>query len=542
MNIKNEIKIHILDAVKNLQNEGVFSHFEIPEFEVERPLEGAFGDYSANIALKLSKVLNLNPRDIAGKLKDEISRSDNGKIFSKADVAGPGFLNLYLSDDFVSGKISEAKKEGENFGSSDIGKGKKILIEFISANPTGDLHLGHGRGAFFGDALANVLSFSGFLVTKEFYVNDSKKSTQILELGKTALGKGESYKTEKLLEKIKMLEGELSEAKDEADAGSVLARELLRDMQGLVKNKLKIDFDSWFSEQKELYETGKVDEIYDFLKKKGLIFEKEGAEWLKLSEYGDSEDRVIVRSDEKKSPTYLLPDIAYHKNKIERGFDKLINIWGADHQGHVKSMQAVMNFFCEKNKLEVFITQMVALKDEGERFKLSKRTGKIVTMEWLVDEVGIDSARFFYLLKSIDTQMEFDLALAKEQSEKNPIFYVQYAHARIASILRKAEEEGYDLDGAGYELSGKEEERKLALEILKFPEVIENIAELANMQTLPHYTLELARKFHSFYASCRVLGNENKNIDISRIALIKSAKQTLKNALSLIGVSAPEKM
>ncbi len=540
--MRNKVKNIILTALQNLQEKEGFLPFS--DFDIKRPENEEHGDYSANVALKSAKSLKQNPRDIAETIKKEILSIDKEGIFERIEIAGAGFLNFFLSDNFFSKNLNEAIEKKDKFGSSNIGNKKRVLVEFISANPTGELHLGHGRGAFFGDALCNILSFLGYEVTREFYVNDAKASTQIQELGKTALGKGEAYKTEKLQEKIEKIKDLLKDAKDEAEAGSLLAKELLEDIKDIVENKLNIKFDNWFSEQKELYDTKKVDQVYEFLKSKGLIYEKEGAEWIALSRYGDSEDRVILRSDQKKSPTYLLPDIAYHKNKIERGYDKLINIWGADHQGHVKSMQAVMKIFGFENKLDIFITQMVSLKEEGEKFKLSKRKGKIVSLKWLVDEVGLDPARFFYLLKSIDTQMEFDICLAKEQSDKNPVFYVQYAHARIASIFKKAEKEGFSLGESLFDISlcKKEEERKLAFEVLKFPEIVEDISFLYNVQNLAHYTLNLAKKFHSFYNSCRVLGNEDESIDKNRLLLAKATKQTIKNALSLMGVSAPEKM
>lgn len=544
MNIQETIKKTISEAVDILKQKGELAGIGEIDFEINHPEQKEYGDYSANIALKIAKNLKASPREIAEKIKTELLGGATAKLgyFSKVEVAGAGFLNFFLADGFVSSAVEKILKEKNNFGSSEYGKGKKALIEFVSANPTGDLHLGHGRGAFFGDTLAKVLALSGFDVTKEFYINDAKKSTQINELGKTALGKGESYKTEKLLKKLEMLKDELQTVKDEADAGSIVARELILDIEKLLEEKLKIKFDNWFSEQKELYDSGAVDAMLDFLKKKEIVYEKEGAVWIKLSDFGDSEDRVIVRSDETKSPTYLLPDIAYHKNKMERGFDVLIDILGADHQGHIKSMQAALNFIGYKGKFDALIAQMVGLKEEGERVKMSKRTGKIITLDWLIDEVGLDAARFFYLMKSLNTQMEFDVSLAKEQSERNPVFYIQYAYARLSSILKKAEEQGYDLNVNGYAIGAIEQEKNLALELIKFPEVAQNAAETYGLQAIPHYALDIARKFHSFYEACRVLGNEDKKTDESRLALIQAVKQTLSNTLNLIGISTPDRM
>lgn len=544
MNIQEIIKKTISEAVDILKQRGEFSGLEDIEFEINYPEEKEYGDYSANIAMKMAKILKMNPREVAEKIKMELLGGVTAKLgyFSKMEVAGAGFLNFFLSDDFISSSVGNILKEKNNFGSSDYGKGKKALIEFVSANPTGDLHLGHGRGAFFGDALANVLNFSGFKAKKEFYINDAKRSTQINELGKTALGKGESYKTEKLLKKLEILIDELKTTQSDTDAGSIVARELILDIKKLLEEKLRIKFDIWFSEQRELYDSGAVDAMLDVLKEKDMIYEKEGALWVKLSNFGDSEDRVIVRSDETKSPTYLLPDIAYHKNKMERGFDVLVDIFGADHQGHIKSMQAALNFLGYKGKFDALVVQMVGLKEEGERIKMSKRTGKVITLEWLINEVGLDITRFFYLMKSLNTQMEFDVSLAKEQSERNPVFYIQYAYARLSSILKKAEEQKYDLALEEYLIGKTEQERNLALEILKFPEVVESAAKTYGLQAIPHYALDLARKLHSFYEVCRVLGNEDEKTDESRLALVMAAKQTLSNALNLIGVSTPEKM
>jgi arginyl-tRNA synthetase len=501
------------------------------EVRLEHPANPEFGDYSTNIALQAK----IDPKKIVGKLKDS-------QMFEKIEIAGPGFINFTLSNQCFQKELTEIIKQGDDYGQLDIGKSQKVQVEFISANPTGPLHIGNGRSAFFGDVLANILAKAGYQVEREYFINDAKKSTQIKELGKTALGQGTAYLSDYLKAKIKKLKPQLSRIKDEAEAGFLLAQEIQKDNQEFITQKLKIKFNRWFSEQ-ELYEQNKIKEIFKWLQERDLTYKKEGAVWLKTSQYGDSQDWVLIRADGQ--PTYLLSDIAYHQDKFNRGYDKIINIWGADHQGHVRKIQAVKKILGYQGDLDVLITQIVRLKS-GQ--KLSKRKGQMITLKCLVDETGLDVARFLYLMKSLDAQMEFDLDLAKEQSEKNPVYYVQYAHARICSILRKVEKNG-NLVLVGNQSLSKDKVPKLThsseldliRQLIKFPEVIADTSGDYQVQRLPHYALELATAFHKFYKNCRVL-SDDEQLTQARLFLIKATQIVLRNVLGLMNLKAPEKM
>lgn len=490
----------------------------LEEIQVEQPEKG-FGDYSTNIAFKLKKPA----AEIAKKLKSP--------LFEKVEVAG-GFINFFLSKDYLQKQVKEILKQKEKFGQLKLGQGKKVDIECICANPTGQLHIGHGRGAFIGETLTNVFKKAGFQVVRSHYANDAKNSSQIKALGETALGRGTTYLNDYLKQKIKNLKSKLDKFKDEREAGSFLAKEIQKDIKNFIEKKLKIKFDFWISEEKDLYQTGKIDKVFNWLKKQNLVYEKDGAQWLKTSKYGDVKDWVVVR--ETGAFTYLLPDIAYHKDRFDKKYNKIINIWGADHQGHVGKIKAVSKILGYQGELVFLICQVVRLKGE----KMSKRKGKVVTLEWLINQAGLDAVKFLYLMKSLDTHMEFDLALAKTQSEKNPVYYVQYAHARICSILRKAKlsEPKPRLD-----LLTHPSELKLIKQLIRLPEVVEDIAKDYQVQRLPQYALDLATVFHQFYRDCRVISNDKKMTQ-ARLGLVSATKIVLKNTLSLMGISTPEGM
>jgi len=514
--VREEIKKLVEKAVKDLYRKEV-------AVEVERPQKTAYGDYATNIAMILKK----NPQEIAGVIQCP--------ILEKVEVEN-GFINFFLSKEYLQKEAGEILKRKEKFGQLKIGKGQKTQVEFISANPTGELHLGHGRGAFFGDTISNVLEKSGCKVTREYYINDAKNSAQIKELGKTALGKGVTYLTEKLKTQIAKLKTttQISEL-NEGEAGYQSAQIIQKDIKDFIEKKIRIKFDKWVSEE-ELYKKSKVEKIYNWLKKQNLIYKKEGAEWLKTSSFGDKQDWVIIR--ETGEPTYLLSDIAYHKDKFDRGFQKIINIWGADHQGHVGKIKAVAKILNYKGDLDILISQVVRLK----KGKISKRKGEVVTLEWLIDEVGLDAARFFYLMKSLDTQMEFDVELAKEKSEKSPVYYVQYAHARICSIIKKASSKNYrNRIPIDYSLLKHPTELELIKQLVRFPEIVEDTAKDYQVQRIPQYALDLATVFHQFYRDCRVV-SEDKELTQARLGLILATKTALKNTLGLMGISAPEKM
>ena len=533
--IREKISKLISKTIKKVQKKGVFPFFKVPEVEIEHPTNKAYGDYSTNVAMALAKSFRKNPREIAEILIEELKNQKTKNLFEKIEMAEPGFINFFLSKEFLQNQVGEILKKGENFGKLNLGKNLKTQVEFISANPTGQLHIGNGRGAFWGDVLANVLEKSGFKVKREYYVNDAKNSNQIQELGKTALGKGKSYLTPYLKNLILELKTTLKKIKSESEAGFFLAQNILHDIKKLVKERLNIKFDFWISEQ-NLYREGKINKIYNFLKSKGMVYEKEGAMWLDLSKF-NQKDEVLIR--ENGQPTYFLSDIAYHKYKIERGFKKIIDIWGADHQGHVPRMKAAMKILGFKGDFDVLISQIVSLKGE----KISKRKGKIVSLEWLIDKVGLDVARFFYLQKSLDTQMEFDLKLAKEQSEKNPVYYIQYAHTRICGILRKCKIQNakFKIKIQNLKLLEHPSELELIKQLIRFPEIIEDCAKDHQIQRLPQYALSLATAFHHFYQDCRVI-SEEKKLTQARLALILAIKIILRETLSLMGISAPEKM
>jgi len=497
---------------------------------IERPTKNVFGDYYTNLAIVVKK----DPHEIISRIKSN--------IFEKVEIKN-NFINFFLSKKYLQKQLKEILKQKDKFGELKIGKNKKTNIEFISANPTGPLHIGNGRGAFFGDVLANVLEKAGYKVFREYYVNDAKNNNQIQELGKTALGEGTSYLTAYLAELIKKLNPYLKKIKSETDVGYFLSQNILGDIRKFIKEKLKIKFDFWVFEQ-NIYRQNRVKKVYEFLKEKKLIYKKDEAWWLDLSKF-NQKDEVLIK--ENGQPTYFLSDIAYHKYKIERGFKKIINIWGADHQGHIPRMKAVMEILGYKGEFDILITQIVRLKNR----KMSKRKGEIITLEELINEVGLDVARFFYLTKSLDSQMEFDLDLAKEQSEKNPVYYIQYAYTRICGILRKTKNQKSPKESLclsmeqaktkNLDLLNHPSELALIKQLVRFPEIIEDTARDYQVQRIPKYALELANSFHKFYQDCRVL-TEDKNLKEARLLLILATKTVLNNTLNIMGISTPEKM
>ncbi|MBZ9569298.1 arginine--tRNA ligase [Patescibacteria group bacterium] len=552
--IRDEIFNLIEKSIKILQKEKVFPKFDIPGIKIECPKERVHGDYSTNVAIVLSKKIKKDPMETAKTLASRLQVLGSG-LFEKVEVKKPGFINFFLSKEYLQSQVKEILKRGEKFGQLKIGKNKKVQVEFISANPTGSLHIGNGRGAFWGDSLSNVLEKAGYRVTREYYIDDAKNSLQIRELGKTALGKGRTYLTKDLEIKIKKLKPKLKKITDFGEAGHLLAQEIQKDIKDLIENKLKIKFNVWASEEK-LYKKKKIEKILSWLKKKEFVYQKEKAQWIKTLEFGDSKDWVVVRTTGE--PTYFLSDIAYHKDKINGGFKKIIDIWGADHQAHVSKMKAAMKILGFKGDFDVLITQMVSLK----KGKISKRKGEIITLESLVDEVGLDAVRFFYLVKSLDTQMEFDVELAKERSAKSPVFYIQYANARIHSILAKSQipstkfqtnskwgpqkREGggrveVQISNSKLKLLTHPSELNLIKQLIRFPEIIEDTAKDYQVQRIPQYAIDLATVFHQFYRDCRVL-SEDGPLTQARLGLILATKQVIKNTLNLMGISAPEKM
>ncbi|MBU1289786.1 arginine--tRNA ligase [Patescibacteria group bacterium] len=489
---------------------------------LERPGNSDFGDYSTNVALRMK----VDARKIVAKLEVH-------PAFEKVEVAGPGFINFTLSKKILLDELAEIIKKGARYGEIGVGKGEKVQVEFVSANPTGPLTVANGRGGPFGDVLAGVLSKSGFNVERAYYVNDH--GMQIEALGHSVLKDSEAvYKGGYIDELNKKNKG-----KDAREAGKAAAKYIIENLIRKTTDKLGIKYDEWALES-EIYQSGLVDEVLDFLEKKGFFYEKDGARWFKSSELGDTRDRVLVKKDGNK--TYLAGDIAFHWRKFnEKKFTRVINVWGADHHGDVAGLAAGVEAIGHKGKLETVLLQFVTILEKGEKKRMSKRAGVYVEMDELIEKVGADATRFFFLQKSPDTHLNFDMDLAREQSNKNPVFYVQYAHARICGILAKS---GTVPDFRGLSLMKLThlEELNLIRHLIKFPEIVEDIAKDYQVQRLPQYSMELANAFHRFYEKCRVLDDENKELSQARICLVKATKIVLKNTLDLMGIKAPEKM
>jgi arginyl-tRNA synthetase len=546
--LKEEIRAAVLKA--NLATEE-----QIADVILEIPKEKAHGDYSTNMAMQLARVAKRAPRVIAEALIENFDRSKAS--IEKMEIAGPGFINFYMNNAYLTDLIPTVLDAGEKYGETNVGSKQKLQVEFVSANPTGDLHLGHARGAAVGDSLANILAKAGYDVSREYYINDAGNQINNLALSVEA-----RYFQALGMEKAMPEDG--YHGADIIGIGKTLAEEfgnkfvnvdeqerfdffreygLKYEMAKLQKDleDFRVSFDVWYSET-SLYKNGKINEALKVLRENGYIYEEEGATWLRSTDFGDDKNRVLIKQD--GSYTYLTPDIAYHKDKLDRGFEKLINIWGADHHGYIPRMKAaIQSLGYGADALEVEIIQLVHLYKNGEKMKMSKRTGKAVTMRDLVDEVGLDATRYFFAMRSSDTHMDFDLDLAVSESNENPVYYAQYAHARICSILRSGEEQGITVDkNADFSLIGAEKEIELLKKLGEFPQAVGEAAVKRVPHRVTNYIMELASTFHSFYNAEKVLDHEQPERTKARLALIKTVQITLRNALALIGVSAPEKM
>jgi len=551
--VQKTLKEEILQAVKT--SLGIDENSALPEVMLEVPKEKAHGDYSTNIAMQLARVAKKPPRQIAEGIVEHFDKTRAN--VKKIEIAGPGFINFFLDNSYLTKLIAAILKEGENYGKSDFGKKEKIQVEFVSANPTGDLHLGHARGAAVGDSLCNILDAAGFDVTREYYINDAGNQIHNLALSVEAryfqaLGldnemPADGYYGEDIIAIGKALAEEYGDKFVHADEKErydfFRSYGLKKEMEKLKKDleNFRVSFDVWFSET-SLYETGKVDEVLKILEEKGHTYEKDGALWLRTTPFGDDKDRVLKKSD--GTYTYLTPDIAYHKDKFERGFSKVINIWGADHHGYIPRMKAAVEALgINPDNLEVEIIQLVHLFKNGEKMKMSKRTGKAVTMRDLIEEVGLDAVRYFFAMRSPDTHMDFDLDLAVSESNENPVYYAQYAHARISSMLRQAEDLGIDFTAEeDFSLIAEEKEFDLLKKLGEFPQVIVEAAVKRAPHRVVNYIHDLASTFHSFYNAVKVIDQSQMAATKARLAMVKAVQITLKNALTLIGVSAPERM
>jgi arginyl-tRNA synthetase len=532
--IKYKIKELISQAIKKAH-----PNVEVPDFSVEEA-EEKFGDYSTNAAMILSKTMGEQPADIAPKIIDSIASIEKGEIIVSAEVAEPGFINFKIALPYFQQKISEIVGAGVAYGHSDLGKDLQVNIEFISANPTGPLTLGNGRGGYFGDCLANIFKAYGAQVEREYYIND--RGVQILALGHSVLKDKMAVYKGKYIEEI----AQKVKSKSLDEAGSQAATILMEEYIKRTIEKMGIKFDTWFSE-KSLHDSNLVSEILNMLKKASLTYEKDGALWLKTTEFSDDKDRVLVTREGEH--TYFISDIAYHYDKIRRGYDLLIDFWGADHHGYVGRMNAAAEILKKEvnwsGELKILIAQLVRLVSKGEEVKMSKREGTYVTLDELIDEVGQDVTRFFFLERALNTHMDFDLDLAKAHSQKNPVYYIQYAHARICSILNKSQISNIkNQTNTKSQISKLKEPEEIALikKLIKLPEIVEEIVGDYQVQKLPTYAIELADSFHRFYEKCPVINSGDNNLTAARLLLLKATQIVLKNTLDLMGISAPEKM
>jgi arginyl-tRNA synthetase len=556
MNIVEQVEHTLKEAIKNaVVAAGLATEEQLPEVLLEKPKEKSHGDYSTNMAMQLARIAKKAPRMIAEDIVQHLDQQQAS--IEKIEIAGPGFINFFMNNQYLTNLIPTILEQGDRYGESNAGQGQKVQVEFVSANPTGDLHLGHARGAAVGDSLCNVLEKAGYDVTREYYINDAGNQIHNLALSVEAryfqaLGYDkempeDGYHGEDIVQIGKRLAEEFGDRYIHADEKEryEFFREygLKYELEKLQKDleMFRVRFDVWYSET-SLYHNGKIDEALRVLRENGHVYEKDGATWFRSTTFGDDKDRVLIKND--GSYTYLTPDIAYHKDKFERGFEKVINIWGADHHGYIPRMKAAIEALgFNPDNLEVEVIQLVHLFKNGEKVKMSKRTGKAVTMRELVEEVGLDAVRYFFAMRSGDTHMDFDLDLAVSQSNENPVYYAQYAHARICSILRQGEEMGITIDQeTDLSVIGSEKELDVLKKLGEFPQVIADAAEKRTPHRVALYINELASTFHSFYNAEKVLDEEQMDRTKARLALVKAVQITLRNALALIGVSAPEKM
>jgi len=551
--IRKKIIKAVKEALEKAQQKGEISLDNLPQIHLEVPREKAHGDYATNAALMLAKPAKMPPRKIAEIIVNNLNLEN---LLEKVEIAGPGFINFFLTKQWLGEVLQTIEEQGEKYGEISLGKGEHIQIEYVSANPTGPVHVGHGRGAAVGSVLANLLRKVGYKVTQEHYTNDA--GNQMNNCGKSVfaryqelLGKEvqfpeDGYHGDYIYDVAKLFLAENGDKYLHCTEEEVLPifREFaLQILAAKLKEDLLafgVEFDVWFSER-TLHQAKEIEKTTEYLKEKGKIYEKDGALWLNSTEYGDDKDRVVIR--ENGIPTYLAADIAYHKNKYARGFAKIINIWGADHHGYIKRMKAAVQCLgYSGDSLEVLIMQLVTYLRNGQQVAMSKRTGEFVTLRDVVEEIGKDAARYFYIMRNPNSPMDFDLELAKEKSSENPVYYIQYAHARICSILRQAQEQGITLAvEIDLEAFSKEIELDLLKKLAAFPLEIEASACQREPHQIARYTYELASLFHAFYNSCRILGEEEK-VMIARFNLARATGRVLSNALAILGLSAPERM
>ena len=560
MTLREQIAELVKQALDAAQASDGLPRVDIDDIAVERPQNTEHGDFATSLPLKLARPMRMNPMQIAERIAENLpDGSEGGDLLQSATVARPGFINFTLNHSWLQSQVEAVRASGGEFGNIAVGEGQKVQVEFVSANPVGPLHIAHARGGVIGSALANILAAAGYDVTREYYFNDAGAQIghfartlyvrYLQQCGRDAEVPEDGYHGEYMVDlaaEISVEEGgrflnvpeaEALDSLGELGVGKFMAR-IREDLVNL-----RIDFDEWFNE-KTLFVNGQFEDSMALMREKGFVAEREGAVWFASTLLGDDKDKVLVRSN--GIPTYFASDVAYHYNKFfEREFDRVINIWGADHQGHALFMKALVAALgLSEDRLTLIINQLVTLKRGGENVRLSKRTGDIITLREVIDEVGADACRYFFLSRAAESQMEFDLELAKEQSQENPVYYIQYAHARIASILRLAEERGLDYADGDVSLLTYEAELALIRKMLELPELIGMMANNLEAHHLPHYASDLATAFHWFYQNCRVVSGVEGEEDISkaRLKLVDAARVALARCLSLMVMDAPDSM
>ena len=555
--MKQIIRRTILDAAKKAFEKGLISSDHTPDMEVEEPKYKSHGDLSTNFAMVSASVQKMPPRKIAEML---VSCIDAGSLIEKIEIAGPGFINFFLSNTAWQPVVDEILEQDKAYGRSGIGKNEKVQVEFVSSNPTGPLHVGHGRGAAVGDSVGNILSFAGFDVQKEYYINDSGRQIRTLgtsvflrllqKAGKIIDFPEDCYQGDYIKDLAGLIlekEGECFIQKDEKEAIGICAKFAAGViLQGIKEDLMNfgVTFDQWFSEQ-SLYDSGRVEKAIDDFKSKSMIYEEDGALWFRTTDFGDEKNRVVVRNN--GLATYFASDIAYHVEKFERGFQRVIDVWGADHHGYIKRINAIVVASGKKSEqFQVILVQLVNLLRGGKPFQMSTRAGEFVTLKEIIDEVGKDAARFMFLSRSYDSGLDFDLELAKLKNSENPVYYVQYVHARITGILLKAKQEGIlqDIDfktGEHLNLLNAEEEVNLLKILHMFRENVEKSALELHPHVIFNYLMNLAAAFHGYYNRHKVI-TDDRDQTLARLSLVLGVKKVIRNGLTLLGVSAPERM
>lgn len=551
--MKKQIQVRVKKSLERCYANGSLTSGSIPEITIEVPNHAEHGDFASNLAMTLARDEKKPPRQIADILVKELSRTD--AFFERIEIAGPGFINFFVNKDVWRQGLRNITSEGEDYGRSTVGQGKRIQVEFVSANPTGPLHIGHGRGAATGDAIASILSAAGFDVVREYYINDA--GNQMDTLGRSVYLRYRELLGNKVEFPENCYQGDyirdiardlitkygdryLKTPEEETVrfiarvGGDVILSGIRQDLE-----EFGVVHDTWFSEQ-TLFDNGKVTDSITYMREKGLLYENDGALWFRTTDFGDDKDRVVVRGN--GVTTYFASDIAYHREKFDQGFDIVVDVWGADHHGYVPRLKSVVQGLGRNpDDLKIVLVQLVALLRDGAPVAMSTRSGEFVTLKEVVDEVGRDAARFFFLMRRSDSQLDFDLELAKRQNAENPVYYVQYAHARICSIFESAREKGLSPVDDSLDRLETPEELSLIKMLSAFPKVVEGSALSFEPHRIPYYLQELAGQFHSFYNRNRVLG-EDDDLTKARLFLLKCTAQVLKNGLLLLGISAPERM